>query len=133
MHGTCVITWFLCVSVLIGITCHIVVVLRNLCSTTAYQGQYDESLQMHRRLYDILMKVSPKSEEMATGRCCYEQMSGCHCYCYFLCTVCFNMGVCHMKLSQLDAAEKAFSQSMSIMSAIFPHGHGMISLSETTV
>ena len=38
-----------------------------------------------------------------------------------------------MKLSQLDAAEKAFSQSMSIMSAIFPHGHGMISLSETTV
>ena len=41
------------------------------------------------------------------------------------------MGVCHMELSQLDAAEEAFSQSLSIKSAIFPHDDNQISLSET--
>ena len=51
----------------------------------------------------------------------------------FLCTVCDNMGVCHMNLSQLDAAEEAFTLSLSIKSAIFPHGHNQISLSETKI
>ena len=108
--------------------------LWGLGKITFDQRQYDESLQMYGRLHDVLMKVSPKSQEMATGRRCYEQMSGCHYVTViFLCTVCFNMGACHMKLSQLDAAEEAFSQSLSIKSAIFPYGHNEISRSETKV
>ena len=61
-------------------------------------------------------------------------MSGCHyAISILLCVVCCNMGGCYIMLSQLDAAEKAFSQSVSIMSAMFPHGHPTISLSEMTV
>ena len=37
-----------------------------------------------------------------------------------------------MNLSQFDAAEEAFSQSLRIKSAIFPQGHGRITASETT-
>ena len=45
-----------------------VVVLTSLGRITYDQGQYHESLQMFVRSLDILMKVSPKSMEMATGR-----------------------------------------------------------------
>ena len=37
-----------------------------------------------------------------------------------------------MKLSQLDAAEEAFSQSLAIQNEIFPQGDGRIPTSETT-
>ena len=50
-----------------------------------------------------------------------------------LCVVCDNMGMCYMELSQLDAAEEAFTQSLKIKTAIFPPGHEDISLSKTTV
>ena len=51
----------------------------------------------------------------------------------FLCVVCDNMGVCYFKLSQLDAAEEAFSQSLAIKTVIFPPGNDSISISETIV
>ena len=75
------------VSVLTGIICHIVVVLRGLCSITLHQGQYDESLQMHRRAHDILTKTSPESEELAAGRHWYYRMSDCHRDTVVLCSV----------------------------------------------
>ena len=52
--------------VLTGIT--VCVVLQGLGVTTFKQGQYDESLQMRWRLHDILVTISPESEEMAQGR-----------------------------------------------------------------
>ena len=49
----------------------------------------------------------------------------------FFCEVCHNMGMCYVKLSQLDAAEEAFSQSLAIWTKIFPQGDDSISNSET--
>ena len=49
----------------------------------------------------------------------------------FFCEVCQNMGVCYVKLSQLDAAEEVFSQSLAIQNEIFPQGDDRISNSET--
>ena len=49
----------------------------------------------------------------------------------FFCVVCYNMGACYFKLSQLDAAEEAFSQSLAIKTVIFPPGNDSISISET--
>ena len=43
------------------------------------------------------------------------------------------MGICYLKLSQFDAAELAFSQSLRIQTAKYPPGHDQISLSEPTV
>ena len=63
-----VITWFLSVNDLTGFLCHVIVVLKELCRITFTQEQFNESLQMHGRVRDILMKVSPESEEMANGR-----------------------------------------------------------------
>ena len=40
----------------------------------------------------------------------------------FFCEVGHNMGMCHGKLSQLDAAEEAFSQSLVVQNEIFPQG-----------
>ena len=45
-----------------------VVVLRALGRIAFRQGRYEESLRMRRRLHDILMTTSPKSEDLATGR-----------------------------------------------------------------
>ena len=47
--------------------CH-VVVSRALGNILFRQEQYEEALQMYEKAHDILMKVSPKPEEMATGR-----------------------------------------------------------------
>ena len=41
------------------------------------------------------------------------------------------MGMCYVELSQLDAAEEAFSQTLRIETAIFPPGNDNISTSET--
>ena len=49
----------------------------------------------------------------------------------FFCVVCYNMGMCYVELSRLDAAEEAFSQSLAIKTAIFPPGNDSISTSET--
>ena len=46
------------------------------------------------------------------------------------CVVCDNMGVCHVMLSQLDAAEEALPQSLRFYTTIFPQGHIRISSSE---
>ena len=45
-----------------------IVVLRALGRIAFSQGRYEESLQMRRRLHDILMTTSPKSEDLATGK-----------------------------------------------------------------
>ena len=45
--------------------------------------------------------------------------------------VCFYMGLCYMKLLQFDAAEEALSQSLKILTAIFPQRNDDISASET--
>ena len=50
-----------------------------------------------------------------------------------LCVVCINVGMCYSELSQFDAAELAFSQSLRILTAKYPQGHDQISLSEPTV
>ena len=50
-----------------------------------------------------------------------------------LCVVCCNMGSCYVKLSQFDTAEEAFSQALSIFTALVPQEHHMISNSGTTV
>ena len=49
----------------------------------------------------------------------------------FFSEVCHNMGMCYVELSQLDAAEEAFSHSLAIVTATFPQGHGRIPNSET--
>ena len=49
----------------------------------------------------------------------------------FFCVECYNMGACYFKLSQLNAAEEAFSQTLRIETAIFPPGNDSISISET--
>ena len=41
------------------------------------------------------------------------------------------MGVCHIELAQLDAAEESFLQALSIYSALFPVGDDRITNSET--
>ena len=41
------------------------------------------------------------------------------------------MGVCHIKLAQLDAAEESLLQALSMYSALFPGGDDRISNSET--
>ena len=51
----------------------------------------------------------------------------------FFCEVYHNMGMCHGKLSQLDAAEEAFSQSLAIATEIFPQGDDSISNSGETI
>ena len=45
--------------------------------------------------------------------------------------VCLDMGLCYMKLLQFDAAEEALSQSLKILTTIFPQGNDYISTSET--
>ena len=50
-----------------------------------------------------------------------------------LCVVCGYMGMCYLQLSQFDAAELEFSQSLRIWTANYPPGHDNISLSEPTV
>ena len=118
-----------------GIICHLVVVLRGLCCITFDQGHYHESLQLHGRLHDILVKVSLKSEDMAMGTVDSDMMEWVVVtkIVILFCAVCFNMGRCYMNLSNFDAAEEALSQSLSIGTAIYPRRHHLISLSETTV
>ena len=41
------------------------------------------------------------------------------------------MGVCHIELAQLDAAEESFLQAHIMYSALFPEGDDRISNSET--
>ena len=53
------------------------------------------------------------------------------CNLLLLYVVCYNMGMCYKELSQLDAAEEAFSQSLSINKAIFPQDHNRILISES--
>lgn len=68
-----------------------------------HQGLYNESLQMYAGAHEILMSTSTVSEKMATV---YD-----------------NMGLCHLMLSQLDAAEESLSHSLRIYAAIFPQGN----------
>ena len=50
-----------------------------------------------------------------------------------MCVACHNMGHCYVKLSQFDTAEEAFSQALSIFTAIHPQGCEEISIGGTTV
>ena len=86
---------------------------------------------MYRRLRDILMRTAPMSEEMVTGIDCdiVERVDVTVFLLFFL--VCLDMGLCYMKLLQFDAAEEAFSQSLKILTTIFPQGNDDISTSET--
>ncbi|XP_062511093.1 nephrocystin-3-like isoform X2 [Corticium candelabrum] len=86
-------------------------VLKSLGRIAYDQQLYDESLQLYGKLQDILMRTSPVSEDMAT--------------------VCHNMGACYFKLSQLDAAEKALSQSLQLKTSLYSPGHYTISITET--
>ena len=90
----------------------VVAVLGALGSIAFDQAQYEESLQVCKRLHNILRKVSPDSEDLAAGKERYGGMGSCHCYCY--CVVYQKMGACYKKLAQLDAAEEAFSQSLKM-------------------
>ena len=40
------------------------------------------------------------------------------------------MGMCYKSLSQWDAAEEAFAQSLQIYAVVGPQGHDQISMSE---
>ncbi|XP_062504700.1 uncharacterized protein LOC134181438 isoform X2 [Corticium candelabrum] len=90
-------------------TC-VIDVLMSLASITYDQEHYEESLQMHRRLWDLLMRTSPVSENMAK--------------------VCHNMGTCYAMLYQFDAAEKAISQSLQIQISLYLPGDDRISTTE---
>ena len=45
-----------------------IVVLMELGRIAFSQGRYEESLRMRGRAHDILMRTSPKSEDLATGK-----------------------------------------------------------------
>ena len=78
------------------------------------------------------MRTSPVSEDMATGidnriNVLINNIT----ILLLLCLVCHNMGACYFKLSQLDAAEKALSQSLQLKTSLYSPGHYTISISET--
>jgi hypothetical protein len=83
-----------------------IAVLGELGDVAFYQGKYDECLRMYGRIRDIYVETSPNSMEMAT--------------------VCHNMGMCCMKLAELDAAEKSFTEALNMWTALFPRGHDQI-------
>jgi hypothetical protein len=56
-------------------------------------------------------------------------MSDYHRDIFFL--VCHNMGMCCMKLAELDAAEKSFTEALNMWTALFPRGHDQILISKT--
>ena len=57
-------------------------------------------------------------------------MSRCHGDTVIVCIVCDYMGICYVKLSQLDAAEEMLSQSLRIKTDTLPQGHNSISTSK---
>lgn len=86
----------------------IVTVLKELSNIAFIQEWYEESLQMYGKLRNIFIRTPSESES--------EEMA----------TVCHNMGMCYAKLSNLNAAEEAFSESLRIKTSIFPRGHRRI-------
>ncbi|XP_062511092.1 nephrocystin-3-like isoform X1 [Corticium candelabrum] len=107
-------------------------VLKSLGRIAYDQQLYDESLQLYGKLQDILMRTSPVSEDMATGidnriNVLINNIT----ILLLLCLVCHNMGACYFKLSQLDAAEKALSQSLQLKTSLYSPGHYTISITET--
>ena len=78
------------------------------------------------------MRTSPASEDMAEGIDNHiDVLINNITILLLLCLVCHNMGACYVKLSQLDAAEKAFSQSLQLKTSLYSPGHYKISNSET--
>ena len=78
------------------------------------------------------MRTSPVSEDMAEGiDNCINVLINNITILLLLCLVCHIMGACYVKLSQLDAAEKALSQSLQLKTYLYSPGHDAISNSET--
>ena len=71
------------------------------------------------------MTTAPNSESMAAGRQLFGGIGGVPVL-LLVCLVCHNMGVCYAELSQLDKAEEALSQSLSIVTSTFAVGDDLI-------